>query len=180
MERTRRCTVSVTRTLREKGLSRIGVGVGVLWFVVFGSRTDWALAYVYYGDDGPNTFTGSNLDDIFWTYGGNDVVYARDGSDEIHMGSGNDTALGEQGADTIYGGASGTIAYDDLRGGAGGDFVRDTEPSDKEYLCGGGNDDTIDMYDGDGNDWAAGGDGTDQVSRDSGDTWYEGNPTCPP
>jgi len=50
--------VSVRRTLRERGLSRIGVGVGVLRFVVFGSRTDRALAYVYYGDDGPNTFTG--------------------------------------------------------------------------------------------------------------------------
>lgn len=142
-----------------------------------------ASADLIEGTANADDLDGTAEDDIIKAYGGPDTVHAKDGADEIHLGAGGDVSYGQGGNDDTYGGDSGqSWSYSDrMWGASGNDYFRDVEGSDQEWVCGEGDDDTVDFPDGDGNDWGAGGQGTDTRAKDAGDYWDEGpvNP-CPP
>ena len=91
---------------------------------------------------------------------GNDLVLGGIGGDTLLGGSGADQLLGATGADTLDGGDG----FDTLEGGPGPDRLRDSQGP--TAAVGGAGDDTIDVRDGDGDDRASCGAGTDRVMAD--------------
>jgi Ca2+-binding RTX toxin-like protein len=141
-----------------------------------------ARAAVIEGTPGDDCcLAGTINSDTINAYGGNDTAHGKDGGDTLHMGDGNDKGYGDNGPDNVYGGASGTSYPGDwLIGGPGQDLLQDNSGSDLDYACGEGNNDTLDVTDGDGNDDAVGGAGSDILYGDPGDTLVEGDLGCPP
>ncbi|MGA0531312.1 calcium-binding protein [Hansschlegelia sp. KR7-227] len=88
------------------------------------------------GDDNPNRWVGSNVQDFIRGNGGNDTLYGQagdrddlfggDGNDLIYGGSGSDFIHGDSGRDRLFGGSG----SDRLFGGVGNDVM----------TSGGGND----------------------------------------
>lgn len=109
------------------------------------------------------------------TGGGNDVVYATDGSNVINVGAGNDTVLAFGGNDIVYAGSGNDMVWgyegiDVIFGGAGNDTV-----------WGGADADTISGEDGDdalkgdaGDDFLFGGNGADRIRGGDGDDTIAG------
>jgi Ca2+-binding RTX toxin-like protein len=120
---------------------------------------------------------GVDEDNVWNGHAGNDFLRAlacSDGevrggadSDDLGGGSGADSLYGDDGADTLAGGTEG----DSLSGGDGADALTDNQTGDADTASGGlGNDDPVDVADGDGNDTADGGSGTDHCLSDTGDS----------
>lgn len=132
----------------------------------------------YDGSEGNDNFTGYDLCDEIWMYGGVDTVYGRDGGDDIHMGGGTDIAHGEGGSDDIWGGDNPTSSEEALRGGADADEIIDSTGPDWDLACGGDFEDYISLADGDGQlDRAYGGVNENKEDVFNGDTgdynrWY--------
>jgi Ca2+-binding RTX toxin-like protein len=142
-----------------------------------------ALAKDYTGTSGDDVIEGTASQDTFDMQGGADTVWARGGPDILHMDQGADRGHGEDGGDVIYGGDSPAFpnGFDALWGGIGNDTITDASVNgDWDYGCGGQNDDGIYLNDGDTQDWATGGTGSDSLSVDHGEHAYAGDETCPP
>jgi len=88
------------------------------------------------GTNAADTITGSNSGDVITAASGADIVNAR---------GGNDTVYGDNNGDTLNGGAN----SDYIEGGRGDNVARGNE----------GDGDVVNVVDGDGNDFASGGDG---------------------
>ncbi len=56
------------------------------------------------GNDGNNSSTGDQNDEVFYGLGGNDTIDARGGADIVFGGDGDDTLTGGSGNDTLSGG----------------------------------------------------------------------------
>ena len=60
--------------------------------------------FVAYGDEGPNTIVGGNLDDQLHGRGGDDIMRGGGGDDDLDGGEGIDVLDGEEGTDTCVNG----------------------------------------------------------------------------
>jgi Ca2+-binding RTX toxin-like protein len=109
---------------------------------------------------GNDLLLGSEYDDVFNAYAGNDVVYAGFGNDLIDGGIGRDYLDGAAGNDTIYGG----LDADLLLGGSGADVLYGGQ-GDDQLLGGRGWDD---LQGGQGNDILRGALGTDTLTGGAG------------
>ncbi|MDP1805829.1 MAG: hypothetical protein Q8K72_11720, partial [Acidimicrobiales bacterium] len=109
------------------------------------------------GTEGNDVICGSAGPDRIAGLGGNDVIYGMGGNDQVSAGSGDDTVYGGDGGDELAGGAG----NDRLFGNGGG----------VDRLSGGPGDDTLNIVDGSGGDFAVGGDhiGGDTCVIDPGD-----------
>lgn len=114
---------------------RIRVVVPVMCVVVLAIMAPAALAAVFNGDKGNDTYTGTD---------GPDVIHGKAGNDTLSGGRGNDRMWGEQGSDMLSGGDD----SDQLRGGPGADTVDGGEGVDRIWVDLGA--DTVDA--GAGND----------------------------
>jgi Ca2+-binding RTX toxin-like protein len=183
------CLEGALNHLRGGGVAKSGVRRGLLYVsalldvIIFGVHFPGvsasalpapAACTTIYGTDNSETITGTDGCDIIWAYAGGDTVLARAGGDELHLGAGNDFGNGNENSDTIYGGAG----RDSLLGSGGPDVTYDNEYNDVDTHCGGANDDTLNMGDGDGGDVGYGEGGTDtRGTWDVGDTFYQDG-TC--
>ena len=98
------------------------------------------------GGFGDNTIKGTDLDDEFITFSGNNTLQGRGGVDTLTGGSGQDTITGGDGDDSIDGGIesdvlSGNANDDTLFGNGGGDRLNGGTGSDS--LTGGAGRDTF-------------------------------------
>jgi hypothetical protein len=142
-----------------------------------------ALAATFTGNDGDNVIYGRSTADTIDAKGGADALNGKGGNDTLYGGPGNDNAAtnlydkvtnsyvgagvrGAAGADKI----EGQEGDDDIEGNAGRDTVNDTTPNDADKAWGGTEDDTINVADGDFNDQAACGEGTDGMIQTDKDT----------
>lgn len=118
-----------------------------------------ALADVFTGTDGPDTYwgpvdddsvTGLGGDDFLvgdptpYGPGGNDFMSGDDGDDRVYGASGDDNVSGGQGDDHV----SGSLGSDIVDGGDGNDNVSDGPPFDTgtDIAFGGAGDDLMDAY----------------------------------
>jgi hypothetical protein len=104
---------------------------------------------------------------------GNDFLNGGGGNDTIVAGSGKDIAFGGLGNDSIEGGSGddlleGNGGHDTLKGGADDDWLNGQAGSD--VLLGGTGDDVLNAKDGYGVDQLDGGDGDDELLRETYDT----------
>ncbi len=118
---------------------------------IFPTPIHTSLRYwTHYGSNSNNNMTGSDFQDVFYTYNGRDRVYAGGGNDIIFGGSGRDIFYGDDGNDTLYGYGG----VDFLHGGRGEDHI----------------------YGGDSRDWLWGDEGNDWLYGEEGrDTLYGGD-----
>jgi Ca2+-binding RTX toxin-like protein len=118
-----------------------------------------ALADVFTGTDGPDTYWGPVDDDSITGLGGNDFLvgdptpYGAGGDDLVSGGAGDDRAYGASGDDSVSGGAgdddiSGSLGSDMVAGGDGDDNVSEGPPFDAstDIVFGGAGDDLIDAF----------------------------------
>ena len=134
------------------------------------------------GGAGPDTWTGTAGDDVFYAgagddkvsgLGGNDYLVGEAGSDTLDGGDGDDRLTGDYGSDTLYGGAGNdtlsaghsgggddSTSANFLYGGDGNDDLSGAEG--KDTLEGGAGDDALYSAYGDG-DVLRGGDGKDRL-----------------
>ena len=135
-------------------------------------------------DEGPNSITGGNGNDLLIGLGGNDTLDGGQGNDRIYGNAGDDRINGSFGRDTVFGGqgndlvqffanSTGVLIYgnlgsDDLRGGTGADTMFGGQGNDQltgdnghNLLHGNLGDDTF--FSGNGNDTIFGGDGNDSI-----------------
>ena len=92
------------------------------------------------GTNGSDVITGTGQTDYITAASGSDLVNAKGGADEVYGDRGNDTLNGQGGNDYVEAGRGENVAR-----GNGGNF------------------DVVNVVDGDGNDFASGGDGTDDL-----------------
>ncbi|MEQ8966020.1 MAG: calcium-binding protein [Azospirillaceae bacterium] len=123
------------------------------------------MAY-YYGTSGSDYETGTFYADVFYMYGGDDTVDAKNGDDYVSAGSGSDTIYGGDGDDEIEGGGDrdtlyGELGDDTLYGGAGDDDIIGGLENDQMY--GGDGNDRFFVDGNAGWDSFSGGSGTDQI-----------------
>lgn len=90
--------------------------------------------------------TNSNLNDVFFAFGGDDILDGGDGNDYLDGSSGNDTLYGNNGADALLGG----FGVDNLYGMDGNDILYGGDQNDL-------------LYGQNGIDWIEGGSGNDQL-----------------
>ena len=118
-----------------------------------------ALAEVFTGTDGPDTYTGPVDDDSISGLDGEDFLigdptpYGPGGDDSISGGDGDDEVYGTSGDDYVSGGdgddnISGSLGSDIVSGGDGDDIVSDGPPFDtgSDIAFGGAGDDVMDAY----------------------------------
>lgn len=119
-----------------------------------------ALADVFTGTDGPDSYAGPVDDDLVTGLGAGDfllgdpTVYGAEGGDDfVSGGDGDDRAYGTSGDDHVSGGTgdddiSGTLGSDIVDGGAGHDNVSDGPAYDTsaDLAFGGPGDDLMDAY----------------------------------
>jgi Ca2+-binding RTX toxin-like protein len=118
-----------------------------------------ALADVFRGTDGPDSYTGPVEDDSITGLGGEDFLlgdptpFGPGGDDFVSGGDGNDEVYGTSGDDYVSGGdgddnISGTLGKDIVSGGDGDDIVGEGPPFDTgtDILFGGAGDDIMDAY----------------------------------
>ena len=103
-------------------------------------------------------------DDLFFSFTGDDLVFAGDGDDTLYLGTGDDIAFGGTGDDSM----SGTLGRDLLVGGAGADSLRGGTSGD--VVVGGAGDDALRgdwgddvLLDGAGSDRVSAGPGNDTM-----------------
>lgn len=106
-----------------------------------------------HGDDGNDTLTGGQGNDTLFGHGDADSLAGDDGDDEVQGGDGNDSLTGGAGDDALHGGLGddtldSDAGADTLFGGWGDDVVLGHDPDapaehDRDYLNGGGDDDTL-------------------------------------
>jgi Ca2+-binding RTX toxin-like protein len=156
----------------------------LLGFLIFfaTSGAGKASAATCTGTDGPDTIYCSNGADTIDGLAGNDELHGMDGNDTMYGRAGQDGVYGEGHKDTLRGG-DGNCCSEFIVGGGDNDTIYEDSPGgDWDFACGKSGNDIITVQDGDGNDYAAGGTGTDSVSGDPGlgDALYEGDNVCPP
>jgi Ca2+-binding RTX toxin-like protein len=118
-----------------------------------------ALADVFTGTDGPDTYWGPVDNDSITGLGGNDFLvgdptpYGAGGDDLVSGGAGDDRAYGASGDDSVSGGTgnddiSGSLGSDVVAGGDGDDNVSEGPPFDAstDVVFGGAGDDLIDAF----------------------------------
>jgi Ca2+-binding RTX toxin-like protein len=118
-----------------------------------------ALADVFTGTDGPDTYWGPVDDDSITGLGGDDFLvgdptpYGPGGNDFMSGGDGDDRAYGASGDDFVSGGpgddhVSGSLGSDIVSGGDGNDNVSEGPPfdTDTDIIFGGAGDDIMDAY----------------------------------
>ncbi len=117
-----------------------------------------------YGDNGKNTFLGSDQQDVIVasggadtvkTYRGDDKVCAGGGKDRVETGSGDDKVLADNGKDKVYAGSG----KDKVKGSGGDDRLYGGSGKDK--IKGGPGDDWL--YGGADRDKLSGGPGRDHI-----------------
>jgi Ca2+-binding RTX toxin-like protein len=136
------------------------------------------------GRQDENRLNGTPGDDIFLTFGGNDVIAALAGNDLVIAGGGNDNIGGGAGNDAVFAGTGNDVVAggdgddrifggkgaDLLDGGAGNDLVSGDQGNDT-VLGGSGNDS---VYGGQGSDIVGGGEGNDSVYGGKGNDTVDG------
>jgi Ca2+-binding RTX toxin-like protein len=118
-----------------------------------------ALADVFTGTDGPDTYRGPVDDDSITGLGGDDFLvgdltnYGLGGNDFMSGDDGDDRVYGTSGDDYVSGGpgddhVSGSLGSDIVDGGDGNDNVSDGPPFDTgtDIAFGGAGDDIMDAY----------------------------------
>jgi Ca2+-binding RTX toxin-like protein len=118
-----------------------------------------ALADVFTGTDGPDTYWGPVDNDSITGLGGDDFLvgdptpYGPGGNDVMSGGPGDDRVYGASGDDSVSGGPgdddiSGSLGSDIVSGGDGDDNVSDGPPFDTvtDTAFGGAGDDIMDAY----------------------------------
>ncbi len=108
--------------------------------------------FAYVSPDIDRNYSGTELNELLWGYGG---------SDTLRGGGGEDTLNGNVGDDSIFGGEDG----DSIHGGKGEDFIGGNAGEDT--LFGDFGDDEV--HGGKNNDLIYGGDGNDTIFGDKGD-----------
>jgi Ca2+-binding RTX toxin-like protein len=137
--------------------------------------TSAATVSIQVGNNSVNTLTGTDGNDVFNVYGGDDIVSGGNGVDTIYGGDGNDTINGNLGNDLLYGGAG----VDTIYGGSSADHVQGDDGDDILYGEGGidrieGNNGNDIMYGGDGDDVFRGGYDNDLAFGDDGNDTING------
>ncbi|MGF1477447.1 MAG: Ig-like domain-containing protein [Geminicoccaceae bacterium] len=130
---------------------------------------------VLVGDDGRDSFRGSDLDDSLTGKGGDDRLDGREGDDVLYGDEGRDRLRGRDGDDYLDGGAGrdrldGDDGDDRLYGGDDEDRLGGDDGND--ILVAGAGDDRLDGDRGD--DHLDGGHGDDRLDGDHGDDRLEG------
>tara|TARA_R110001583_G_scaffold185291_1_gene345296 strand:+ start:8639 stop:11470 length:2832 start_codon:yes stop_codon:yes gene_type:complete len=134
---------------------------------------------VFYTADGDDIVRGEAGDDLIKTYGGDDVVYGGDGNDKLDGGNGDDSLYGGYGNDIMQGGngddyLGGESGADKLYGGEGNDTITGGNGTDRLYgqsgddVLNGGNGGDY-LYGGEGQDRLSGADGNDRLFGNEGD-----------
>ena len=121
------------------------------------------------GDDGVQNWnpTDDKDDETLKSYGGDDIINAKDGEDLILGGSGDDDIDGGSQQDLIFGGTG----DDTIDGGSNSDIIHGDQGNDT--ISGGSESDRL--YGGDGNDTLYGNAGNDALNGGGGDdTLYGG------
>ena len=98
-------------------------------------------------------FEGSDADDLFYAFSGNDNLYGEKGADTLYGGLGDDTLNGGRGDDQLFGNSG----DDNMKGRNGDDLLAGNSGAD--FLKGGNGDDTL--IGGAGSDRLRGGAGED-------------------
>ena len=101
----------------EVGDGRVGAQVFYNFETVKAGRGDDLLE----GDDNANTLYGGAGEDFIQGKDGNDALYGEDERDLLYGGKGSDTLVGGGGNDFLSGYGEGSLEYDTLTGGDGGD-----------------------------------------------------------
>lgn len=136
---------------------------------------------VFYTADGDDVVRGESGDDFIKTYGGDDEIHGGGDHDTIYSGNGNDVVRGGIGADRIWAGngndvVTGGDGADWVRLGKGNDVFHDNAQSNEngnDTVFGDAGDDFI--YGGGGADIFHGNDGRDTINGgDGNDTIYGG------
>ncbi|MBN1684462.1 MAG: DUF4114 domain-containing protein, partial [Gammaproteobacteria bacterium] len=112
---------------------------------------------VQIGTIGPDTLTGSDVNDLISGLTGADQMYGGEGADILQGGPGADELYGEEGDDVLFGGED----ADTLSGGIGNDILFGDEGNDS--LSGGS-----------GNDFLFGGPGADTLEGGEGNDFLQG------
>ena len=148
---------------------------------------------IYTGTEGADLVSGTDFNDEFRTYGGDDLVSSLGGDDVIDTGAGDDRVVAGAGNDSVFTGTGNDMAFggngadfinlgagDDLgMGGAGNDTILGEDGNDtlfgeagNDTLDGGAGQDTIDG--GAGDDLMLGGAGDDTMSGGAGNDTIDG------
>lgn len=104
-----------------------------------------------FGTSGPETCDRTTGEDVMFAHQGADFFVGDQGPDEINGGAGNDHLKGNKGHDKD----------EDDRAG-----LEDLQTSDSDHMCGNRGDDTLDVADGDSNDFAKGNADLDTIYSD--------------
>lgn len=117
------------------------------------------------GVDEDNRWYGNSGNDILWTQAcGDNHVGGDADNDQLHAGAGTDTIVGGIGNDSAWGGAGGDVTV--LQ--AGTDAYQDAETGDADQVWGDeGNDPSLSVVDGAGDDYVNGSSGTDTCFVDA-------------
>ena len=118
-----------------------------------------ALAAVFTGTDGPDSYWGPVDDDSITGLGGDDFLvgdptpYGPGGNDSLSGDDGDDRVYGASGDDAVSGGSgddhvSGSLGSDVVAGGDGDDNVSEGPPfdTDTDIAYGGAGDDIMDAF----------------------------------
>jgi Ca2+-binding RTX toxin-like protein len=127
------------------------------------------------GSTDSNPCNGTKKADTINGTEGNDYIKAKAGKDKVFAKGGSDNILGGGGGDTVEGGSGNDV----IQGDAGNDTLTDTDDNGPDFddIIGGFGDDIIDVKDGDPNDLACSGGGTDTIIADVGDKGDQVNQT---
>lgn len=115
---------------------------------------------------GPDSFDGSDLDDVIFGFGGNDFAVGRGGADSIYGNQGDDAIYGNAGNDWLFGGQG----FDVVFGGQNDDAVYGNLQADQIY----GNFGNDDLFGGQGDDTLYGGQGDDVLVGNKGNDLHFG------
>lgn len=125
---------------------RFALGLIALAAVTFASSVALAQNFTGTAGDDPRnggTIVGTNQDDRFTMYGGQDKTAGIDGADVFDMGDGADKAYGGNGFDDL----DGKSGQDYMEGNDGNDAVKGDNAGD--WIVGGKNNDVVRGADGD-------------------------------
>ncbi|MDQ3912515.1 MAG: hypothetical protein M3305_12255 [Actinomycetota bacterium] len=110
------------RKSEEEGMKRVAMAVA-LGALMLALAAGMALAVIRFGDDRPNTLTGTTGDnkgqDTLFGLGAGDQLTGKSAADQLAGGNGPDRLEGNDGNDTLDGGAG----QDEIFTGNGFDFV---------------------------------------------------------
>lgn len=166
---------SVASTLRNHGMIAGDVGLGGGNDLFFSGSAGMVDGQVL-GEDGNDTLSGGEAQDILLGGAGDDMILGKGGADNLSGEANNDTISAGYGEDLIFGDSG----NDSLRGGADDDTLDGGTGADTLFGNAGddslqGGDDSDQLFGGDGRDTLGGGSGNDLLNGGDQDDLLSGS-----